>query len=246
MRTILTYHSIDPSGSVISVDPDTFRRQMRWLSQSGVAVLPLRDLPTATGNAVALTFDDGFANFADVALPLLADLRLPATLFVVTARVGMTNDWELPAGRSRIPTLPLLDWGGVAVAAERRIEIGAHGRHHLRLAAASAGDLSDETIGAASDIEREIGTTPSAFAYPYGDWNPASAVKVSEVYRASCTTDFRLLSESDHAHNLPRLDMYYFREAGLLEAFGTPRFARYIVARSVGRSIRKSLLRAFD
>ena len=246
MRAILTYHSIDASGSVISVDPVTFERHMHWLSASGVAVLPLRDLGTATGNAVAITFDDGFCNFADGALPVLEELRLPATLFVVTGRVGTTNDWEVPAGKTRIPPLALLDWRGLARVAERGVEIGAHGRRHLNLAVASPADASDEILGAASDIEREIGTAPSAFAYPYGDWNAAAAGIVSQGYQLSCTTDFRLLSDADGAHNLPRLDMYYFRAPGTLESFGTPRFARYVATRSIGRTIRKSVLRVLS
>lgn len=245
MRAILTYHSIDPSGSVISVDSGTFRRQMHWLSKSGTRVLSLRDLPAADGRAIAITFDDGFSNFADVALPVLEELRFPATLFVVTGRVGTTNDWESPAGGARIPSLRLLDWSGVARVAERGIEVGAHGRRHLDLATAAASEVSDEISGAASDIARETGNQPAAFAFPYGEWNAAVAADVSRAYQMSCTTDFRLLSRSDRAHLLPRLDMYYLRAEGRLEAFGTPRFERYIKSRRLGRAIRGSVLRAF-
>ena len=40
---ILTYHSIDSSGSVISTAPNIFRRQMRYLSESGYNAMTLRE-----------------------------------------------------------------------------------------------------------------------------------------------------------------------------------------------------------
>jgi len=65
MRAILTYHSIDESGSVISVSESVFRGHVTWLARSAVRVVSidtLMHLP-ADANAVALTFDDGFVNF---------------------------------------------------------------------------------------------------------------------------------------------------------------------------------------
>src|SRR5581483_6893264 len=73
MRAILTYHSIDESGSVISVGRETFAAQAAWLASGRVRVTTVDELlalpPDA--DAVALTFDDGFQNFADTAVPVL-------------------------------------------------------------------------------------------------------------------------------------------------------------------------------
>ncbi|MGH7695892.1 MAG: polysaccharide deacetylase family protein, partial [Gemmatimonadaceae bacterium] len=93
MRAIFMYHSIDESGSAISVDARAFRRHMEFLARGRPRVIPLRDISTsnAADETVALTFDDGFANFGEFAAPLLADLGLPATVFVVTDHVGGTN-----------------------------------------------------------------------------------------------------------------------------------------------------------
>src|SRR5919199_1925891 len=175
MRATLTYHSIDPSGSCISVDLGTFRQHVRWLASGRVRVVPLDELPRlpAEADAVALTFDDGFANFASLAAPLLLAHGLPVTLFVVTARVGSTNAW---GGRAalEVPTLPLLDWDALGRLAERGVRLGAHGRHHRRLATATDAEVVDEVCGSAEDLEARMSTRPTAFAYPYGSVSAAA------------------------------------------------------------------------
>ena len=65
MRAILTYHSIDESGSPISVSPDAFRAHHRWLTGGSMKTALLADLisgPDDGQHAVAITFDDGVAN----------------------------------------------------------------------------------------------------------------------------------------------------------------------------------------
>ena len=96
------------SGSVISVDEGTFRRQADWLVASGVNVVSVSDLLNMRGDedGLALTFDDAFENFAAVAWPLLREHGLPATVFVVSAYAGRTNAW---GGRPEpgLPELPI-------------------------------------------------------------------------------------------------------------------------------------------
>jgi peptidoglycan/xylan/chitin deacetylase (PgdA/CDA1 family) len=95
MRAILTYHSIDPSGSPISVPLAAFERHLRWLASGAVRVLSLEALLEAPAehDAVALTFDDGFRSFGELAAPRLEAAGLPATVFVVSGHVGRTNAW---------------------------------------------------------------------------------------------------------------------------------------------------------
>ena len=56
---ILTYHSLDDSGSVVSVSPEVFVSQMEWLSARGAPVVPLAEVCRTPG-AVALTFETHF------------------------------------------------------------------------------------------------------------------------------------------------------------------------------------------
>ena len=65
MKAILTYHSVDASGSVISIDPEAFDGHIRWLASHRTAVVPLSELLALRDDtdAVAITFDDAFTNF---------------------------------------------------------------------------------------------------------------------------------------------------------------------------------------
>jgi len=71
MKAILTYHSVDETGSVISVDERTFRRHVQWLASGRVRAVPLDALASLPDDvdAVAITFDDGLESFGRIAAP---------------------------------------------------------------------------------------------------------------------------------------------------------------------------------
>lgn len=240
MRGILTWHSLDPSGSPISVDPEVFRRQVDFLASGRVRVVPLADVahtPDDGTDTVALTFDDGFANVGALAVPLLTERRLPATIFVVPEHVGARNDWGGQTVAS-IPTLPLMDWNALGTARDGGIEIGAHTRRHRDLATLSGAALEDEVAGCVERIAAELGQRPTSFAYPYGSVGADAAIVVRDVYAQAVTTDLRLLGNDEDPVLLPRIDMYYFRAKGQLDAWGQPAFRRRLWLRAQGRRVR--------
>lgn len=243
MRAILTYHSIDPSGSVISLDERTFRRQAEWLASAPPKVVTVDELlDSPEGNRIALTFDDAFENFAHSAWPILRDLGLSATLFVVSSHVGGTNDWG-DAPDADVPTLPLLDWEALGRLQEEGVTIASHTRAHPHLDRVDADRLSDEIEGAARDIEERLGVRPRGFAYPYGSVDEASEVAVAAVHAWACTTDLGGLGDAPRPHRLPRLDAYYYRRAGQLEAWGTPTFRARLSVRRAARDARRRVRR---
>jgi peptidoglycan/xylan/chitin deacetylase (PgdA/CDA1 family)/SAM-dependent methyltransferase len=88
---ILHYHQVaarTPDVHRLAVSPAEFRAQMVWL-QRHCRVMPLAELAesvrtrTIPPGTVAVTFDDGYADNLEVASPILADLGLPATFFVL-------------------------------------------------------------------------------------------------------------------------------------------------------------------
>ena len=241
MRAILTYHSIDESGSPISIDPRVFRSQMEFLARGKPRIAPLAEVvrPDAPDDSVALTFDDAFTNFFALAAPILADLGLSATLFVVTEHVGGENNWaSARMAHVTVPTLPLMSWDQLAQVTRRGIEIGAHSRRHPHLTSLPAAALADEIHGSAERINAALGLRPVAFAYPYGDVNDAVADAVRPAFERACTTELRPLAIGDDPIRLPRLDAYYFRAAGQLEQWGTAAFQRRIWLRAQARRVR--------
>jgi len=240
VKAILTYHSIDESGSPISVPRDAFERHARWLASGRVRVTSVGALRTLPPNedAVAITFDDGFRNVGEIAAPLLLDHGLSATVFVVSDHAGGTNAW----GRrpdAGVPILPLLDWSAIERLMAQGVEIGGHTRTHARLATVSADALADEIAGGARAIEQRTGRAPDGFAYPYGVVTDAAVAIVRRTFRWGCTTELQPLGEADDAALLPRLDMYYFRDPGRLESWGSTRFRYYLKIRSRARWIRQ-------
>ena len=236
MRAILTYHSIDDSGSPVSLSAAAFEGHVRWLASGTVRVLSLDALleQPAGADAVALTFDDGFANFAALAWPLLQPHQLPVTVFVVSDHVGGTNAW---GGRDAagIPTLPLMTWEALGRLAEQGVTLGAHTRRHPDLRRLDDAALADELDGSAGDIARHTGRRPDRFAYPFGQVDARVARAAADRFRLSCTTELRELAADDRPERLPRLDAWYLRKPGALERWGTPAFRRSIRLRAFAR-----------
>lgn len=240
MRAILTYHSVDPSGSPVSVDPATFLRQLDWLAEGPVRVT---DVETLLGlsddaDAVALTFDDGFANFANVAWPLLNERSLPATLFVVAGRVGTDNRWNGQAEEG-IPRRELLDWDELSRLAAEGVTLASHGMTHRPLGGGDPDRIRRELADSRALIRERTGVDPRGFAYPYGDADDFCRQVAAAHFDWACTTELAPLDRSDRTYALPRLDTYYFRGRGSLERWGTRPFLWRLRVRRWARRVRR-------
>lgn len=167
---ILTYHSVsdpadDPYG--ITVSADRLDEQLTWLRRrglTGVAIATLLGARTAGSRGlVGLTFDDGYADFLDEALPVLLAHGCTATVFVLPGRPGGSNAWD-PLG----PRRPLLTEEGIRTVAAAGMEVGSHGMLHRNLTALPDDELRRETQGSRDALTRIVRQTPSGFCYPYG------------------------------------------------------------------------------
>ena len=239
MRAILTWHSLDGSGSPISVAPDEFRRQVAWLLEQNVQIVSVEELLGLddSTDAAALTFDDGFVSTLTEAVPVLRAHRLPATCFIVTGQVGRDNRW---GGKTApgIPTLPLLDWDDLARLRDAGVTPGGHSKSHPRLPALAGAELEHEVRQCADEIEQRLGTRPAGFAYPYGAVNSAVAAVVAQTYSWGCTTELRPLRPNLRTNLLPRLDMWYFGPRLLRTGFGSAGCRAWLWARHQGRRLR--------
>jgi peptidoglycan/xylan/chitin deacetylase (PgdA/CDA1 family) len=241
MRAILTYHSIDHAGSIISVTPQTFRAHVEWLVTGQVRVVPLTELLALDDDvdAVALTFDDALASVATEVAPLLAKHGLCATVFVATRHVGGDNRWNGAADRG-VPVQSVLDWDTLAHLRMQGFTIGGHTRHHRHLRHCDDAELSDELAGCADDIAVRLGERPTTFAYPYGDVDARVARAARDQFAVCCTTAFRLVQPGERPEMMPRLDAWYFRDGSRLRHWGTPAFRRYVAGRHALRRLRST------
>ncbi len=233
---ILTYHSLDHSGSVISLAPSVFENHMEILAQSGVPVLPLTQIQGAA-SGVALTFDDGFANFAEWAAPVLDRFGFPATVFLVSGHCGGFNDWA--SAGAPVPRLPLMPWSEIArLSAGSRVEWGAHTRSHPDLTRIPRHAVVEEMRSCREEIEQRTGQRVKSFAYPYGAVNAEARAVAEAEFETACGTRLTFLSAGEMRSELPRLDAYYLRDSARLKRLWSPSGRAYIGLRRGMREAR--------
>jgi peptidoglycan/xylan/chitin deacetylase (PgdA/CDA1 family) len=138
---------------------------------------------------VGLTFDDGYADFVEQAVPLLHRYGCTATVFVLPGRLGGSNVWDADG-----PRKPLLTADGIRAAADAGMEIGSHGMRHLDLTAAGDEVLREETAGSRARLAELTGRSPQGFCYPYGrlDERAVAAVRAAGYGYACAVAPGRL------------------------------------------------------
>ena len=244
---VLTYHSIDDSGSVISIAPRIFRRQMAFLAEHRFRVLPLTEAVACLTEArpfpkraVAITFDDGLQNNYTEAFPCLREHGFPATVFAIAGRVGGDNNWQgQPAS---IPRLPLLSWAEMEEMNQNGIAFGAHTMRHLPLTLLSPADAEAEIRDSQNLLEQRLQTPVRHFAFPYGAYNEELKQIADSRFDATFSARLALISGQSERSDLERVDVYYLRS---LPRFGflrsLPLLKRYLAGRNALRNLRAAL-----
>jgi glycosyltransferase involved in cell wall biosynthesis/peptidoglycan/xylan/chitin deacetylase (PgdA/CDA1 family) len=179
---ILMYHRIEPASNGgsprrWSVACERFEEQMAYLSEAGYrTVTPgeWRDAARAQrpldGRRVMLTFDDGTADFARWAAPVLQRHGFGATVFLVSDLVGQRSEWDAHWGEA----VELMGWDEVRELERQGFEFGAHGATHTALTALENADIVREASCSRVQLAEGLGHVVTTFAYPFGDQDPAT------------------------------------------------------------------------
>jgi peptidoglycan/xylan/chitin deacetylase (PgdA/CDA1 family) len=226
--TILSYHSIDEHGTGISVPPRLFAEQMATLAalhcptftmaQVAEHLAARRPFPP---RAVAITFDDGFANVGQVGGPILARHGLTATVYIITGMVGRVTRWT--AHGAALPALPLLTWEEIRVLGAQGVEMGGHTVSHGFLTQYAPARLRHELEEPRAVLERELGAPAYSFAYPQGDYNAAVVAATQRAgYRTAVTIDQGRAGVTDDPFRLRRLHVGGNTTPTVLRAFVVP------------------------
>ena len=178
---ILLYHSIDtraaPGYKDWALPPSLFSEHMSVLSREGYttwtisqfvreSIIACQPPPEKT---VVITFDDAFQDFADNALPVLAEHQFAVTLYVPTGCVGKTASWLREEGEDG---RCLMGWNQLReLSATYPIEVGAHSCTHAHLDVMREADARREIEASKSVLEDHLGMSVTTFAYPYGHYD---------------------------------------------------------------------------
>ncbi len=184
-RATLMYHAVDTLADplLVQVTPDRLRQQFATLRRLGLRGVAMRELLAPDGppkGVVGLTFDDGYADFATQAVPILNDFGFSATVFVVAGNLGGNNDWDPP------PRRPIMTSDQVVAVHEAGHEIGSHGVRHVRLTNLSPEELDFEVRESKAVLEALIGSPVVGFCYPYGELDADSVAAVRGTYDYAC------------------------------------------------------------
>jgi len=239
MRAVITFHSIDDSGSVLSFPPRALAGLLEALAHAG---LPVFDLDTllapAARRGVALSFDDGMRSVFTHALPILRDHAAPAHLFLTTGAVGGNNRWSTQPAHA--PGFDMLNWDEIEALQQAGARTESHTHSHPDLRALDEAGIAAECGEADRIIEARLGRRPRYFAYPYGYRSARVLDYARSRYRASFTTQLRELKGDEDPAALPRLDSYYLRAPWVVRRLDGALPRAYLALRGALRRLRGS------
>lgn len=200
---ILLYHRIASGTEEIGVPPDLFERQIAHLAERE-RVLSLEDaLDRQNGGGVVITFDDGYRDFHQRAVPVLARYGVPATLYLTTGLVDGDGG-----------TADRLSWSALRDAVSTGlVAVGAHTHTHADLSRASENQAEDDMRRSQQLIEDNLGVSCRHFAYPYAVGSPAADRVARRLFDSAALHAWRT--------NRPRtLDRYRLGRTPVLRSDG--------------------------
>lgn len=216
--SVLAYHAVgsplDRRFAPWAVSKGQLSEQLAALSEAGYRLTcltaALKALDTGLSDVdqaespgyVAVTFDDGYTDFAEAALPVLLKHQCGATLFIVTDFVGQSAKWlPFPAEQRR----PLLSWSDLEDISTYDVEIGSHGCRHLELDSINP-EVAREEIERSRQLIADHLSLPNCFAYPFGYHNSLVRRMVASAgYTAACEVGRGLYSSTADRMRVRRL-----------------------------------------
>jgi peptidoglycan/xylan/chitin deacetylase (PgdA/CDA1 family) len=222
---ILTYHQIDlappPPAQFRSlyVAPSAFARQMHCLKLLGYRGISMGELlpylrGDKPGKVVGLTFDDGYCNNLQHALPVLQEYGFTATCYVMSHLLGKTNVWDIPNG---VKQADLMTPSQIRQWVQAGMEIGAHTQTHCKLPLVSDADAVREINDCKAELGALLGEAVDHFCYPYGLYEARHAAIAQDAGYLSATTTQR-------GKVMAGMDLFQLRRIPVVRSTSMPQF----------------------
>lgn len=174
----------------VNFTPISLRRYYQYVTCTDGSV-------TLPDNPIIVTFDDGYLSNYEIAYPILKELEIPATIFVVTDTVGaMAGDGKVNYSHFTWEQAKEMERSGL-------VEIQSHTASHVELASLPQEQLVLQLRKSKYMIEKNLGHPCDMIAFPYGSYTE-SVVNASKAagYLLQARVDDKT-SEEDFEVNLP-------------------------------------------
>lgn len=220
-KIILGYHSIsDNPRDPWSVSKQNFLSQMQWLRKNNFSVVSLGELLKDVKQnrnrrrTVTLTFDDGYVDFLENAVPILKSFGFHATVFVPAGMIGGRSEWD-----SFDKYKSVADWAQLREMLRAGHTIGGHGLIHVNLTKLNDHDLIREVEASKEILETGLDTKVDCFSYPFGSFTER---EIGAVRKAGyvCALANNSYWGNDNQANLFALERVFVRREDSLDAFG--------------------------
>lgn len=170
---------------------------MEYLAKENYRSVSLTEIVKGLSDpkAIAITFDDGYRDNFETAMPMLQEFGFTATIFCVAGKVG---------------THPYLNWKDLETMTRAGFEVGGHSVSHPNLKTLKGNDKWRE-ISESKRIMEDIVPAPCRFfCYPYGQWDRESLRLVREAGYLGACTNIPGSNHNSHPYLLRRTEISGF------------------------------------
>lgn len=204
---ILMYHHVriyqnteDKIGLNLSVSPDIFERQLRFLESNNYQSITFSQMIEGyKGNfkiakdkkPIIITFDDGYDNAYTNAYPILKKHNFSAVFYIITAQIGQSE---------RMTKNQIIDLD------KNDMTIASHTKSHPDLNNLDSDSNTDQLINSKQTLESILGHAISNFCYPAGKYND-SVISILKTagYITAVTTKYGISDTGSSLYELPRI-----------------------------------------
>ncbi len=200
---VLYYHSVLPDSEVttrneVTISPENLKTQLQLVKDLGYTTITMSELNDYIINnkeipkkSILITFDDGYADNYVHAFPILKELDMKATIFVISS--GIDGGYYMSSDQLK----DMVNYG---------IDIESHTVNHVHLDTLSYEEQLKELKDSKATIEKITNKEVLSIAFPFGDYNENTLKAVTDAgYSIAFTTNRGLANRTDNKIALDRI-----------------------------------------
>lgn len=199
---VLNYHQVGGNFTPLCVPTHLFDDQMAYLKDNGYITITPEELyegiegtMVLPDRPVLITFDDGYIDNYNNALPILKKYGMRATVFVIPGFTGVQANY--------------MNWDQLKEMEKNGISIQSHTLNHRALEELSDDEIRAELLNSKVLIEKNLGHPVDFLAYPTGTYNLHIAGIAKDVgYKAAYTIKYGAVDKGSNIYALERVPIF--------------------------------------